>query len=160
MRKIILDQELVDDSWVYLDDTQAVEDGADVVVSLTRFLRDTEQLLAHDGEVGVRIDAGESLNEIIPFLDRLPLICVHFPAFHDGRGLSTARALRERHRYAGQIRAVGDVMRDQVHGMHRCGINAFDIKEGKSIADALIAFSDFSTGYQADVYEQRPIYRR
>ena len=160
MRKIILDRQLVDDSWVYLDADDSLMSGTDVVVPLARFLRDTDMLLAHDAGVGVRIDAGDSVADIAPFLDRLPLVCVHFPAFHDGRGLTHARELRERYRYGGQIRAVGDVMRDQVHGMYRCGINAFDIKEGKSIPDALIAFNDFSTGYQADVYERRPVYRR
>lgn len=160
MRKLILDRRLVDDTWVYLDKDDSLMPGADVVVPLARFLAEKELLLAHDGQVGVLIDAGEGVAAIVPFLDRLPLVCVNFPTMYDGRGLSYARELRERYRYGGQIRAVGDVQRDVVHGMHRCGINAFDIKDGKSIADALIAFGDFSTGYQADVYETRPVYRR
>ncbi len=160
MRKLIRDKQLVDDSWTYLDNDDSLMPGTDVVVPLARYIAERDLLLAHDAGVGVRIDAGEGIAEIIKDLDKLPLVCINFPAFHDGRGLSYARELRERHRYAGEIRAVGDVHRDVVHGMYRCGINAFDIREGKSIADALIAFSDFSTGYQGDVYDARPIYRR
>ena len=160
MRKIILDRQLVDDSWKYLDADDSLLPGVDVVVPLARFKAERDLLLAHDAGVGVRIEPGEGIADIVPDLGRIPLVCLNFPTFYDGRGLSYARELRERHRYAGQIRAVGDVHRDVVHGMYRCGINAFDIREGKSVADALIAFSDFSTGYQGDVYDARPVYRR
>lgn len=160
MRKIIRDRELVDDHWVYLGADDALPDDGDVVVPLTRFKADPEALLARAGALGVRIDAGEGVADIMPYLARLPLICINFPAMSDGRGLSYARELRERHRYAGEIRAVGDVIRDVVHGMYRCGINAFDVKEGQSIVEALNALDDFSTGYQGDVYDTRPVYRR
>jgi len=160
MRKIIRNRQLVDDSWKYLGKDEPVESGVDVVVPLARFKANTDALLAHDAGLGVRIDAGDGISEIVPYLDRLPLVCVNFPAFHDGRCLSYARELRERHSYGGEIRAVGDVQRDQVHGMYRCGINAFDVKEGKSIPDALVGLDDFSTGYQGDVYDPRPVYRR
>lgn len=160
MRKLILDRQLVDDHWKYLDNDDSLLAGVDVVVPLARFKAERDLLQAHDAGVGVLIDAGEGIADIVPFLDQLPLVCVNFPHFHDGRGLSYARELREGYRYKGQIRAVGDVQRDQVHGMYRCGINAFDIKEGKSIPDALIAFGELSSGYQGDVYDPRPIYRR
>ena len=160
MRKIIRDRELVDDRWVYLGADDELPDGVDAVVPLPRFLAHTEALLARDGAVGVRIEPGEGVVELVPFLDRIPLVCVSFPSMADGRGLSYARELRERHRYGGEIRAVGDVIRDLVHGMYRCGINAFDVKEGQSIVEALNALDDFSTGYQGDVYDPRPIYRR
>lgn len=160
MRKLILDKQLVDDSWKYLDNDDSLLAGVDVVVPLARWKAERDVLLKHDAGVGVRIEPGEGVADIVADLDKIPLICIHFPAFHDGRGLSYARELRERHRYTGQIRAVGDVHRDVVHGMYRCGINAFDVREGKSIADALIAFGDFSTGYQGDVYDARPVYRR
>ncbi|MFZ5755793.1 MAG: DUF934 domain-containing protein [Pseudomonadota bacterium] len=160
MRKIILDRDLADDRWIYLADDQPALPGTDVVVSLTRFKAETEALLGREGGLGVRIDAGEGIADIVPHLSGIALVCVNFPAFHDGRGLSYARELRERHRYGGQIRAVGDVLRDQVHGMYRCGINAFDVKEGTSVVDALNGLDDFSTGYQGDVYDPRPVYRR
>ena len=160
MRKILRDRELVDDRWLYLGADEPLPKGADAVVPLARFKADTAALLQHDGGLGVRVDAGDGIADLVPHLARIALICLHFPAFHDGRGLSYARELRERHRYRGEIRAVGDVLRDQVHGMYRCGINGFDVKEGKSIVEALNSLDDFSTGYQADVYDPRPVYRR
>lgn len=162
MRKIIRDRQLVDDRFTYLEAGAPVPtDGdVDVVVPLATFLADAPALLARDGRLGVRIEPGEGVADIVPHLAGIDLVCVNFPAFHDGRGLSYARELRERHRYGGEIRAVGDVQRDQVHGMYRCGINAFDVKEGKSIVDTLNGLKDFSTGYQADVYETRPVYQR
>ncbi len=160
MRKIIRDRQLIDDHWVYLNAGEPVPLGADVVVPLAAFLADTAALLARGDCIGVRIEPGEGIADLVPHLAHIALVAVHFPAFHDGRGLSYARELRERHRYAGEIRAVGDIKRDQVHGMYRCGINAFDVKEGASIVEALIGLDDFSTGYQGDVYDPRPIYRR
>lgn len=161
MRKIILDRDLADDRWIYLGADDAVPADGDVAVPLARFVADAASLLArHGGRLGVRIDPGEGVAELVPHLDRIALVCVNFPTFHDGRGLSYARELRERHRYSGEIRAVGDVIRDVVHGMYRCGINSFDVKEGQSIVEALNALDDFSTAYQGDVYDARPVYRR
>lgn len=160
MRKIIRDREPVDDHWVYLGAGVPVTDGVDVVVPLAVFLADTAALLARGNRLGVRIEPGEGIADIVPHLGKIALVVLNFPAFHDGRGLSYARELRERHRYSGEIRAVGDVQRDQAHGMYRCGINAFDVKEGKSIVDVLNGIDDFSTGYQGDVYDPRPVYRR
>lgn len=160
MRKIIRDQRIVDDNRLYLKADDAVPADGEVVVPLATFLKDAESLLARRGGLGVRIAAGEGIADIVPFLDRIDLVCLEFPTFYDGRSLSAARELRERHRYAGEIRAVGEVLRDQIHGMHRCGINAFDVREGKSLEDALLAFRDFSTAYQGDVHDPRPVYRR
>lgn len=161
MRKIILDRDLADDRWIYLGVGDDVPSAGDIVVPLARFNADAAALLArHGGRLGVRIEPGEGVAELVPHLAHIALVCISFPTFHDGRGLSCARELRERHRYGGEIRAVGDVIRDVVHGMYRCGINSFDVKEGQSIVEALNALDDFSTGYQGDVYDARPIYRR
>jgi uncharacterized protein (DUF934 family) len=160
MRKIIRDRQAVDDGWVYLAAGEPVPASGDVVVPLATLQADGAALLARSGRLGVRIEAGEGIADAVPHLAKLALVCVDFPTFHDGRGLSYARELRERHGYQGEIRAVGDVQRDQLFGMWRCGINAFDLKEGKSLEDALLAWNDFSTGYQADVHEPRPVYRR
>ncbi|MFZ5723017.1 MAG: DUF934 domain-containing protein [Pseudomonadota bacterium] len=160
MRKIIRDRELVDDRWVYAGADDPLPEEVDVVVPLARFKADSEKLFARTGSLGVRIAPGEGVADIVPHLGQIALVCIDFPTMGDGRGLSYARELRERHRYGGEIRAVGEVIRDLVHGMYRCGINAFDVKEGHSIVEALNALDDFSTGYQGDVYDARPIYRR
>lgn len=160
MRKIIRDRQVIDDAWLYLGADDAVPAAGDVVVSLPRFLADTAALLARPARLGVRIEPGEGVADLVPHLARIALVCVAFPSMADGRGLSYARELRERHRYTGEIRAVGDVIRDLVHGMHRCGINAFEPKEGQSFEGIIGAIDDFSNAYQGDVHEARPLYRR
>lgn len=160
MPKIIRDRQLVDDHWQFLKAGEAVPADGDVVVPLSMLVADTGALLSRPGKLGVRIEAGEGIAEIVPHLASLALVAVDFPTMYDGRGLSYARELRERHGYRGEIRATGDVKRDVVHGMHRCGINAFVVRDGQSPENLLAAFSDFSTGYQPDVHEPRPIYRR
>ncbi len=78
----------------------------------------------------------------------------------DGRGYSLARLLRDRYAYSGEIRAVGDVFRDAMYYMHRCGVNAFELKPGQDPADALRAFADFSFGYQGAADDPTPVFRR
>lgn len=85
---------------------------------------------------------------------------VHFPAFTDGRGYSIARLLRERHGYAGELRAVGDVQRDQLHYLARCGFDAFLLREGEDAEGALAALAGFSEAYQASAAQPQPLFRR
>ena len=78
----------------------------------------------------------------------------------DGRGYSQARLLRERLGFKGEIRATGDVFRDAMYYMHRCGINEFEMQPGQDLKDALNAFKDFSTAYQAAADGQPSVFRR
>ncbi len=160
MQKIIRDRQIVDDNWVEVQAGEPVPATGDVIVPLAMLLSDPGTLLARDGRLGICINAGEGIADLVPHLEKLPLVALNFPVFADGRGLSYARELRERHHYTGEIRAVGDVQRDQISDMHRCGINAFALKAGQSPDNALSAFTDFSTTYQADARDSRPVYRR
>ena len=85
---------------------------------------------------------------------------VNFPKFSDGRGYSIARLLRERHGYTGELRAVGDVQRDQLFYLSRVGFDAFLLREGEDAAAALAALADFSEAYQASVERPQPLFRR
>ena len=85
---------------------------------------------------------------------------VNFPSFTDGRGYSTARLLRERFGYRGELRAVGDVQRDQLFNLARCGFDAFLLRKDEDAADALAALEDFSEAYQASVERPLPLFRR
>jgi uncharacterized protein (DUF934 family) len=91
---------------------------------------------------------------------QLPLIAVYFPKFLDGRGYSTARLLRERYGYRGELRAIGDVGRDQLFYLARVGFDAFLIPEGRDARDALNAFADFPETYQGAVDQPLPLFRR
>lgn len=93
-------------------------------------------------------------------IDALPLIAVRFPAFTDGRGYSIARLLRERHRYRGELRAMGDIGRDQLHYLARCGFDSFELREGEDPGAAQAALAEFSEAYQAAADEPVPLFRR
>ena len=85
---------------------------------------------------------------------------VNFTSAVDGRGYSLARLLRERHGYAGELRAVGDVQRDQLHYLSRCGFDAFLLREGEDAEGALAALHDFSEAYQGSAAQPQPLFRR
>ena len=85
---------------------------------------------------------------------------VNFPKFGDGRGFSIARLLRERHGYKGELRAVGEVARDHLYYMEQCGFDAFLLRDGEDVEEALAAFDDFSEAYQATAAQPLPLFRR
>ncbi|MOA34505.1 hypothetical protein D3C78_1558810 [compost metagenome] len=93
-------------------------------------------------------------------LHRLPLIAIDFPSFRDGRGYSLAYLLRSRLGWRGELRAVGDVLRDQLSHMRQCGFDAFAVREDKSVEDALKGLAGLSVLYGRSVIEPRPLFRR
>ena len=148
-RQIIKNREIVQDHWQHLADDDSLPDApADIIVSVERWRHDREALLARDGQLGVTIGGGVSVDEIIDDLSHFDLVAVRFPEFRDGRGYSYARLLRERYGFKGEIRAVGNVLRDQLFYMERCGINAFEVQEDRDINDALKAFYELTVRYQ------------
>jgi len=157
--RVIKDRKIVDDAWVLLAPDAPVPEAGDVIVSLAQWNAGRESFAARAGKVGVKLKSSES-PEQIEALERVPLVAIDFPSFTDGRGYSSARLLRERHAYRGELRAVGDVLRDQLFSLARCGIDSFALKAGKDIEAALSAFLDFSVTYQAAADDQRPLYRR
>ena len=88
------------------------------------------------------------------------MIAVNFPQFTDGRGYSTARLLRERYGWKGEMRAIGDIQRDQLYYLSRCGFDSFLLNEGFDPQEALTAFNDFSEAYQTAVDQPVPLFRR
>lgn len=123
-----------------LDEWQASAKGADIAPWLASGVELTVELAAE--------------------LASAPLIAIDFPVFTDGRGYSTARLLRERYGYQGEMRAVGDVLIDQLFYLSRCGFDAFSLREDQSIDDALRALKTFSRSYQPGVDSAEPLFRR
>jgi uncharacterized protein (DUF934 family) len=158
--RIIRGHAIVDDGFVHLADGAEVPAGGDIIVSLDRYRELRSSLQQRAGKVGVRLRSDQEAKLVAEYLPELALVAVEFPGFKDGRGYTTARLLRERFGYKGEIRAVGDVLRDQLFFMQRCGFDAFELKPGKDIEDALKAFSEFSVTYQAAADEPRPLFRR
>lgn len=127
----------VDDPWQTLADDALVQaDLADlaVIVGKARFLAEREALVVRNAPLGLLLQPGEGLEEIEADLDRFAVIALAFPKFNDGRSYSTARLLRERHGFAGELRATGNILRDQVNSLHRCGFDALDVTHPGTIA--------------------------
>lgn len=114
-------------------------------------------------ELGIWIDSFELVEDLVSSvadINQLPLIAINFPRFADGRGFSLAALLRTRYNYKNQLRAIGDVLRDQLYFMQRCGFNAYAIREDRSAAEALASLRDFSEPYQGAVDISLPVWRR
>ncbi len=113
-----------------------------------------------DGEAGVLLGPADDPAALEGRLDGLSVIAIEFPQFTDGRGYSTARLLRERYGFKGEIRAVGEVLRDNLFYLSRCGFDSFLLSDQSGLDDAVRGLADFSDGYQASVERPQPLFRR
>lgn len=115
------------------------------------------------GEVGVWLathEVLETLVEAVPDLNALPLIAVHVERFADGRIFSIGNLLRTRHGYKNELRAFGDVLRDQLFFLKRCGYDSYLVRADRSAEDALAGLKDFTEPYQGAVDNSQPAWRR
>ena len=112
------------------DDADLPAAGA-VLVPAERFLKDPEAVLARKEKIGVIWPNSRDIDDLLPYLDRLAVVALVFPVFRDGRAYSQARLLRERHTFKGELRATGQVLRDQFLFMLRAGFDAFEVKKEK-----------------------------
>jgi len=158
--RMILDRKITDDHWRLIETGEAVAANGDIIVPLALWLDQRAQLTARSGRSGVWLAPGDEPRLLAADTGILPLIALRFPQFADGRGYSSARLLRQRYGFAGELRAIGEVLRDQLFYLERVGFNAFAIKPGKSIEDALNGFGDFSDAYQASAMQPAPLYQR
>ncbi|MBL4581997.1 MAG: DUF934 domain-containing protein [Gammaproteobacteria bacterium] len=134
--------------------------GKNFIVPLQFWTLYSEELNDYDGSIAVWIDSDESPEKIADALHSLPLIALNFPVFSDGRSYTNARELRQRYAYKGEIRAIGDVLRDQLYYMAQCGFDSFEIRHDQEAELCLEAFKDFKTGYQSTIAEPTPLFRR
>ena len=143
---LVRNGQIVADRFVrILDDAPVPADGA-VLIPAERFLADAAELTAHSGEIGVLWPNNRDIDELTPYLDRLALVALVFPAFKDGRAYSQARILRERLKYRGELRATGQVLRDQFLFMQRAGFDTFEVQketDAQVFADVLERYSVF-----------------
>lgn len=113
-----------------------------------------------NGELGVLLGPADDPALLAGRFDGITVIAVEFPQFTDGRGYSIGRLLRERYGYTGELRAVGEVLRDTLFYLSRCGFDSFALAEGVDLEAARSSLSDFSEGYQASVERPQPLFRR
>lgn len=139
---------MVDTQFRFRDD----EPVADPAVTVDAFGGQTNA-------TAVRIEPGDDARDLLPYLDRLKLVEVNFPAFTDGRGYSAARILREAG-YKGELRAVGDVLVDQLSAMRRCGFDSFAPDIPLNPSDAETALNRWPEVYQPAADGRSPIWAR
>lgn len=152
-------REVVADTWVVLGADDGIPADGDVIVPLARWLAERDSLLARPGRTGVQLEPADEPEVLVEDLPRLPLVAVNFPAFTDGRGYSTARLLRQRFGFRGELRAVGDVLRDQVFSLARCGFDVLALRADQDVEAAIAALADFSEAYQAAA-DRGPLFER
>ena len=148
--QLIKDQQIIDNTWQYIADTDELKSG-DISVSFARWQADKQQLLAHDGKLGVRMSSADSVDELADDLGTLKLIELDFPDFADGRLFSQAWLLRGRYHYQGEIRAIGHYIPDQVFYLARVGVNAFSPKVSEELPDIMNKLNDFTVNYQSSI---------
>ncbi len=134
----------------YIDVSSAEEIPADgaLLVSLAQWQNQWDRLQRRPEPVGVLLESDQHPEIIADDLEQIALIALRFPSFRDGRPYSYARLLRERYGFSGELRAVGDVLLEQLHFMHRCGFDAFEIDSDDPERDYAIAQGEFSVWYQ------------
>lgn len=161
MPKIIDQCNVIDDNWQRLPkEFEGSLPEGNLLLPLQYWLENRDSLGNHNGEIGIWIDSDEAVEDIAAEVQQFPVIAVNFPAFADGRGFSTARLLRDRYNFTGQLRAVGNVIRDQLFFLSRVGFDAFQLREGYDLEAALASLKDFSVRYQPAVDEPLPLFRR
>jgi len=162
MPDIILRDAVIADDWRVLRplaEEPAAIPGGRVIVPLAIWLAQQAALIAR-GDVGVWLAGTDDRGELAPWLPVLSLVAVDFPKFTDGRGYSIAYLLRARFGYRGQLRAIGDVLPDQLFYMKRVGFDAFAVREDKDLQQALRSLQPFTDAYQGSWDNPLPAFRR
>ena len=136
------------DPFVHVPDGAELPGDGAVLISTARFLDDPETLLRRAGRLGVIWPNNRDVDDLVPWLDRLAVVALVFPTFRDGRAYSQARLLRERHGYDGELRATGQVLRDQFVFMLRAGFDAFEVKKDSDAEAFAVSAKRYSVFYQ------------
>jgi uncharacterized protein (DUF934 family) len=139
---------IVEDQFVRIADDAPVPDGVAVIVSGARFLADAEALTQRMEAVGVVWPNNRPIAELAPYLNRIALVALVFPGFRDGRGYSQARVLRERYGFGGELRATGQVLRDQFLFLLRAGFDSFEVTKETDAAAFAESTRRFNVFYQ------------
>jgi len=165
MAKIIKDRSVISDPWRLLEFTAEgsapeVPPSGDLIVPLAFWLADRDALRVRPERIGVWLKSDEDPALIAEDLPLFGVVAVAFPKVADGRGYSIGQLLRERYGYRGELRAIGDVQRDQLHFLGQCGFNAFALRPGEDPEKAMAAFGELNETYESSVERVVRLFRR
>ena len=155
---LIKNGRVAEEDWAFVEGETALPDGK-IVVTLERFKADRDVLIARNAPLGVRLSPDDDPHDLAEDLDRLELVEVSFPKYVDGRGYSQAQLLRRRLGYTGELRAVGDVLRDQVSLMVRSGFDAL-VLANTDEAGFAAAVAEFAEIYQPDASGRAAVFAK
>ena len=162
MHKLIKDGVLIKNQWPLSKGPELPETQA--MVSLQTWNQHHLMIQGPDSpireRIGLWLAADDQATDILGDLKLIPVIAIRFPAFADGRGFSTGRLLRERYGYDGELRAIGEPIRDQLSYLVRVGFNAFELADHYDPAEAIKSLCDFVENYQSSVDQPTPLFRR
>ncbi len=167
MAQLIKDKAIAVDTWKTLElaegetpETVALPAG-DIIFPLPVWQARKTEIISTCKRIGLLIQPDERVEDVADDLEYFIVIAVNFPKFVDGRGYSTASLLRQRYAYQGELRAVGDVLHDQLFFMQRVGFDSYALKDGKNAVYAVEkGFSSFGDAYQASTNQPQPLFRR
>jgi len=154
---LIKDSAVVEDPWLAVGDDEDLPADAPVIVSLERWQRDRDRLLGRNTPLGIRLRSDQPPALVLDDLERFAVVALEFPRFGDGRAYSYARLLRERYGFEGEVRAVGDVLRDQYLFMQRCGFDAFQVADEGALEHWQQALAEISVVYQPAASGRRTV---
>lgn len=162
MQTIIKKNQVVTDKWILLAADTELNEALQTPQAIVPFAlwQEHKEQLKNVQPLGIWLESNEAIEDIAEDLPHFAVIALNFPVFTDGRHFSSARLLRERYAYTGEIRAIGDVLRDQLFFMQRCGFDAYVIRADRCPTDALKSLTELSVTYQAAYDQSLPLYRR
>lgn len=163
MSKLIKDGALAKDEWIMVHDAESVASvfpSGKIILPLSVWRTHKDELLSRKDQIGVWLASDEFAELIGAEAEELPIIALNFPTFMDGRSFSTARLLRERYNFTGELRAIGHIIRDQLFYLKRCGFNSYSFSDETDVHAALESLNDFTETYQAAADQSQPLFRR
>ena len=161
MHQLLKEGQVIEDIWTLAEDNlESLPSTGNVLLSTSQWQQFAGELDQQQVPVGVWLEGNEEIPEFIESLLKLPVIAIKFPKFVDGRGYSLARLLRERYHYSGELRAIGDIIRDQLYLLKHSGFNAFQLSQDIDLEQAAASLTDFSENYQTTNAQPIPLFRR
>jgi uncharacterized protein (DUF934 family) len=157
---LVKNGKIVDDAYVRILDDAAIPDDGAVLVPAARLLADAGEFVQRSGPTGVLWPNDRDISELAPYLDRIAMVALVFPKFQDGRAYSQARILRERHRFRGELRAMGQILRDQFLFLFRAGFDSFEVLKPADAAAFAETLGRYSVFYQPATDGRQPALRR